>query len=93
MLIFENGTYGARMGKICEVLSIDTRVETFADDSRVELARVEEILSSGEQFTHVAVVHCETTSGVFNPVEKIGQLVKKHQPGITIFLLTSFALI
>ena len=28
----------------------------------------------------VAVVHCETSSGVVNPIEELGQTVKQYQP-------------
>ena len=34
----------------------------------------------------MCVVHCETSSGVMNEVEKIGELVRKHQPKASFFV-------
>ena len=37
-------------------------------------------LSSGVSYSTVAVVHCETSSGVMNDVTGVGQLVRQFQP-------------
>ena len=37
-------------------------------------------LSSGVSYSTVAVVHCETSSGVMNDVTAVGQLVRQLQP-------------
>jgi len=36
--------------------------------------------------TNVAIVHSETSSGVINPVEDIGKLIKKYHPNATYFV-------
>ena len=38
-------------------------------------------LRDDEKITHVAVVHCETSSGIINPVTKIGKAIKDIRPG------------
>ena len=45
---------------------------------------VEEILKTDKSFTNVAVVHCETSSGVINPIKEIGQVVKTELPGLNL---------
>ena len=55
-------------------------MESFAENERVSPDRVREILFGG-QFSTVAVVHCETSSGVVNPVEEIGSVVSQHGSG------------
>lgn len=45
--------------------------------------KVEEILISDKSITNVAMVHSETTTGIFNPIDKIGALVRKHAPNAT----------
>lgn len=45
-----------------------------------QIALLEDYLMKGS-YTHVAVVHCETTTGILNPVEAIGEVV--HQYGAT----------
>jgi 2-aminoethylphosphonate-pyruvate transaminase len=80
VLILENGAYGKRMSKICEAMSIPYHMESFPENDCVNLKTVEELLQK-EKFALVACVHCETSSGVFNPVEAVGRLVKKYAPG------------
>ena len=36
-------------------------------------------LAADPPVTHVAVVHCETTSGILNRVDEIGTVVRKHE--------------
>ena len=52
----------------------------FPENESVNLKRVEELLK-GDNYSLVSCVHCETSSGVFNPVEQVGQLVKSLSPG------------
>lgn len=86
VLILENGAYGKRMGKICECMGIECRVESFPEDSYVDVFRVENILKEDKSYTMVAIVHCETSSGVFNPVVEVGKVVKAHCPGADYFV-------
>jgi 2-aminoethylphosphonate-pyruvate transaminase len=69
-----NGAYGRRIVRIAEVHRIRCREVTFAENTPVNAALVREALER-EQPTHVAVVHCETTTGIVNPVEQIGAMV------------------
>jgi len=34
----------------------------------------------------VAVVHCETSTGVINPIEELGKAVKQYQPQASYFV-------
>ncbi|XP_046346701.2 2-aminoethylphosphonate--pyruvate transaminase-like [Haliotis rufescens] len=86
VLILENGVYGRRMKTICDTLAIPAHMESFPEDSRVDLGRVESVLKGDISFTHVAIVQCETTSGLFNDVESVGKLVKKYVPSCTYFV-------
>ncbi|KAK7105061.1 2-aminoethylphosphonate--pyruvate transaminase-like [Littorina saxatilis] len=85
VLILENGAYGKRMSKMCESTSIPYHMESFPEDQCVDLKRVEELLK-GDKFSLVSCVHCETSSGVFNPVQEVGQLVNKVSPGTVYFV-------
>ena len=48
--------------------------------------QVKELLQKGEQYTMVAVVHCETSTGVINPIEELGKAVKLYQPQASYFV-------
>lgn len=77
VLILENGAYGKRIAKICDVLNISKQVLTFDEGQPVDVGKVEETLRKEPTFTHVTIVHCETSCGVFNPVTEVGKVVKK----------------
>ena len=80
LLILENGAYGKRMGQIAQVLGVQYEVVSFPENNMVSIATVKEVLAR-ESWTNVAIVHCETSSGVINPVVEVGKLVKQHLPG------------
>lgn len=48
--------------------------------------QVKEQLQKGDQYAVVAVVHCETSTGVINPIEELGQAVKHYQPQAAFFV-------
>ncbi|XP_042872770.1 2-aminoethylphosphonate--pyruvate transaminase-like [Penaeus japonicus] len=80
VLILANGAYGRRMGQMCEWAGLEMRLEEFPEEQRLDLAKVETILRS-DSFSTVAVVHCETSTGIINPVEDVARLVTSLQPG------------
>ena len=79
VLLLCNGSYGHRQTQICRVAGIPYVALDRPEDRALELADVETLLTS-DTFTAVTVVHCETSSGVLNPVEPIGRLVRRLQP-------------
>lgn len=77
LLVLSNGAYGKRIVRIASVLGIPTEVLEFPENVPVELSRVAAALGSASPFSHVAIVHCETTTGILNPVREVGQLVRQ----------------
>lgn len=75
VLIIVNGAYGKRMVQMCGVLGIATEVLNFAEDQQPDLAQVAAALARGG-ITDVATVHCETTTGIMNPIAEIGALAR-----------------
>src|SRR5689334_9509624 len=71
VLILINGAYGQRAKKICDIAGRAVAVHETAEDTPPDLAAVEAMLESDPSITHVFSVHCETTSGILNPIEKI----------------------
>ncbi|XP_064602439.1 LOW QUALITY PROTEIN: 2-aminoethylphosphonate--pyruvate transaminase-like [Liolophura sinensis] len=86
VLVFENGAYGKRLAKICEKMGVDHHVESFPEDDFIDFSRVQDIVKADNSFTNVAAVHCETSSGVINPVDQIGGLVETYLPNATCFV-------
>jgi 2-aminoethylphosphonate-pyruvate transaminase len=77
-LIVVNGAYGLRMVQIAAVHKIAHTVLEVAENERANPLALDKALCVQPEITGVAVVHCETTTGILNPIEAIGRVVHKH---------------
>ncbi|KAG1666199.1 2-aminoethylphosphonate--pyruvate transaminase [Nymphon striatum] len=95
ILILANGAYGKRMDKMCEVSNLPRKTILFPENEKVDPKVVERELKADQSYTCVAIVHCETSSGVINPVESIGKLTKDLLPNAAYFVdaMSSFGAI
>ncbi|MBI2434895.1 MAG: 2-aminoethylphosphonate--pyruvate transaminase [Candidatus Hydrogenedentes bacterium] len=91
VLLVVNGAYGRRMVRICEVLRIAAEVEVFPENATLDLRRIEQRLQRSRGVTHVAAVHCETSTGMFNPVEVLGALAAAAGARFVVDAMSSFA--
>src|SRR5580658_7105492 len=64
VLILNNGAYGIRMIRSCQALGIPFVEMLDPEEHAHDPARVEALLASNRSITHVAAVHCETTTGL-----------------------------
>lgn len=90
LLIIINGAYGERMAKIAYVNKLIYTELKFPENTTPDLDVIAEKLATDKSITHVAVVHCETTTGIFNPVQAIGQLVSKYGKTFIVDAMSSF---
>ena len=90
LLILSNGPYGDRMGNIAEYHGISYDMLAFDETEQVSVSYVDDYLSHNAEITHVAVVHCETTTGVLNPLKEIAHLVKMHGKKLIVDAMSSF---
>ena len=67
LLIVSNGAYGKRICLIADRLNIPFVEMTCSETACPDLQRLDQILSMDSSITHVAMVHCETTTGILNP--------------------------
>lgn len=77
LLVIINGAYGERIAKIASIHKIPFTSLVFSEDEIPDLEKTEQLLKSGN-FTHLVIVHCETTTGILNPIESFGALSKKY---------------
>ncbi|MGY8671161.1 MAG: 2-aminoethylphosphonate--pyruvate transaminase [Verrucomicrobiia bacterium] len=75
LLVVINGAYGARIQAIAERLEIECVAMRVAENTIPSAEQLHETLLNDVDITDVAVVHCETTTGIMNPVEELGQVV------------------
>ena len=90
LLVLTNGAYGKRLAQISERLRIATVVLDSGEIDRPDLVLLEKTLQEDKGITHVVVVHCETTTGMLNPIEDIGEIVKQYNRLFIVDAMSSF---
>lgn len=90
LLILVNGAYGRRMETIARYHGRAVETLEWPEDRPVDPARVEQRLASGPPVTHLALVHCETTSGVLNPLPAIAELAARSGLPLLVDAMSSF---
>ncbi len=90
LLILANGAYGERMAQMSVHLKLNHLVWRCPEDSIPDLSALNQLLLEERAITHVAVVHCETTTGILNPIQEIGRIVKAAERLYIVDAMSSF---
>jgi 2-aminoethylphosphonate-pyruvate transaminase len=90
ILVCVNGAYGERIVRIAEVARIPTTVIRSAEDATPDPVEVGGALAADPSISQVAIVHCETSTGILNPVEAIGRVVRDHDRQLIVDAMSSF---
>lgn len=90
LLVLVNGAYGDRMVEIARRLGRPVEALRWPEDRPVEPAAVERALTENPAITHVALVHCETTSGLLNPLEAVAAIAARHGKPLMVDAMSSF---
>lgn len=85
-LIVRNGAYSYRMASIAEKRGIPVVPFDVPEGEEVDLIKLQSVLTSEPGITHAGIVHCETSTGMFNPIHAFAHLVRRHQPKATVFV-------
>jgi len=78
LLIASNVAYGDRMEAIAERLAIPHSLLRVPDHIALDPRDVEAAVEARPGVTHLAVVHCETTTGLLNPLARIAELTRER---------------
>lgn len=76
LLVIINGAYGRRIAHIAKTYHISTIELVYPENQQPNLTELSAHLANYADIHMVACVHCETTTGILNPITEIGQLVK-----------------
>jgi 2-aminoethylphosphonate-pyruvate transaminase len=90
VLMLINGAYGQRAKKILDIARRKSVVHETAEDTPPDMAAVERLLKEDAAITHIFSVHCETTSGILNPVAEIGALAQKYRKSFLLDSMSAF---
>jgi 2-aminoethylphosphonate-pyruvate transaminase len=90
VLVPQNGAYCQRIARICRTLGRGLTTIDYAENAPVSAADVERALLADASITHVALVHCETSTGILNPLQEIAHTVARHGRGLIVDAMSSF---
>jgi 2-aminoethylphosphonate-pyruvate transaminase len=90
LLVLSNGAYGERMLQMASCLRITTLPLRSPEDQTPNLDELRQTLANDPTITHVAVVHCETTTGILNPITPIGEIVRNAKRVYIVDAMSSF---
>jgi 2-aminoethylphosphonate-pyruvate transaminase len=90
LLILVNGAYGRRMAQMCRYSGRSHAVYETAEDVPPAPSEVDRRLAEDPAITHVAIVYCETTSGILNPVAEVAAVVARHGRRLLIDAMSAF---
>ncbi|MBL0524924.1 2-aminoethylphosphonate--pyruvate transaminase [Aeromonas dhakensis] len=90
LLIINNGAYGARMGEMARCLGLRHHELDCGETSRPEPAAIEAMLARHPEITHLAMVHCETTTGMLNPLDEVAALCQHRGIRLIVDAMSSF---
>ena len=89
VLVLINGVFGMRMKDVAERLGALVDSLEFEWGSPVNIEQVKKALEK-KDYKIVAIVHAETSTGVANPVEEVGALLKGSETLYLVDAVTSF---
>ncbi|MBV6647662.1 MAG: 2-aminoethylphosphonate--pyruvate transaminase [Cyclobacteriaceae bacterium] len=88
VLILANGAYSIRMAKICEQYRIPfTNIGSFGEYP--DVSDIEKKLTHGG-FTHLAMIHHETSTGMMNPMEDIAKICQKRDVKLIVDAMSTY---
>jgi 2-aminoethylphosphonate-pyruvate transaminase len=90
LLVVINGAYGQRALKIAQIAGrASTSLET-PEDTPPDPGLLDRMLADDKTISHVFAVHCETTSGILNPIAKIAAIVARHGRRLLVDSMSAF---
>jgi 2-aminoethylphosphonate-pyruvate transaminase len=93
VLVPDNGSYCKRIVRILGYLGREAVVLAHDEQESTDPARIDAALAADPTITHVAQVHCETGTGILNPLTDIAKIVAQHGRGLIVDAMSSYAAI
>ena len=90
VLVPDNGAYCKRIVRILGYLGREAVVLEHAEQEPADPARIDAALAADPAITHVAQVHCETGTGILNPLPEIAAVVARRGRRLIIDAMSSF---
>lgn len=93
MLVLVNGAYGRRIVDMAHRLGRSCALLEVPEDQPILVEDVAEALAADPTISDVALIHCETTSGLLNPLHEIAVCVRRAGRRMLVDAMSSFGAI
>src|SRR5262249_36250896 len=93
VLVPDNGAYCKRIARILGYLGREAVVLAHDEEAPADPARIDSALAADPAITHVAQVHCETGTGILNPLAQIAEVVASQGRGLIVDAMSSYGAI
>jgi len=90
VLALINGAYGRRLARLTAMMGRKLSTYETAEDQPIATADVERLLAKDSSITHVALIHCETSTGILNPLQDIAGVASRHERRLLVDAMSSF---
>ena len=90
ILALINGAYGKRFAKLTEMMSRKLSVFETPEDAPTTAEDVDRLLTRDASITHIGLIHCETSTGILNPLAEIAATVARHGKRLIVDAMSSF---
>lgn len=90
LLVLINGAYGRRILHIAQRIGHDVDYLEFDETKAVSPELVDDYLTRHPDVQYIALVHCETTTGVLNPLEEISGISSRAKKRLLVDVMSSF---
>ena len=90
VLVLVNGAYGQLFAKLARMMGRRVSVFEAAEDMPTTGADVDRLLAADGSITHVGLIHCETSTGILNPLREIADVVAGHGRRLIVDAMSSF---
>lgn len=91
VLVPVNGAYCKRIQRILAILGRRVTAIDYEEREPVRAADIDAALKKDSSITHVALVHCETSTGALNPMADVAGVVARHKKSLLVDAMSSFA--
>jgi 2-aminoethylphosphonate-pyruvate transaminase len=90
VLVMDNGAYCKRAARLTQLMGRRATVVPYAEEDPVSPEGLEAQLQKDASITHVVLIHCETGTGVLNPLQAVAEVCQRHGKGLIIDAMSSF---
>ena len=90
VLVLDNGAYCKRAAQLTKLMGRRATVVPQAEQEPVSPAVLDTQLLADPSITHVVLIHCETGTGVLNPLAEVAAVCQRRGKGLIVDAMSSF---